>query len=49
MYNYLQNFALTKRFDDAEVVSLVFLLFLLFFMFYVSLGYSSPTNLISAA
>ena len=27
-YNYLQNFALTKRFDDAEVGSLVFLLFL---------------------
>ena len=30
MYNYLQNFALTKRFDDAEVRSLVFLLFLRF-------------------
>ena len=30
MYNYLENFALTKRFDDAEVGSLVFLLFLRF-------------------
>ena len=30
MYNYLENFARTKRFDDAEVRSLVFLLFLRF-------------------